>query len=249
MNELPRRHNFGKLVFGLAVLAIGAIFLLSNLNVIDSANYLRWWPLLLVAYGLAKLLQPRPARGRMFGFLVAVLGTLILLKDFGKIHFSIWGLWPLALILLGLSIIWGALVGRSRRDCCRPGARVHARFNGVDSPVQVDSDSTLEVNCVFGGNKRVVTSQDFRGGTISTMMGGAEIDLRQAAIAGQEATIRFSVVFGGVELRVPEDWKVVVRTNAVAGNVEDKTSSRMGEGTKTLVLTGDVTFGGIEIRN
>lgn len=249
MNEPRRRHNFGKLFFGLIVLALGAIFLLSNLNVIDSTQYLRWWPLLLVAFGLSKLLQPRPARGRMFGFLVATLGTLLLLKSFGKIAFSIWGLWPLALILMGLSIIWGALTGRSRFDRCRPGARGRMRFNGVDAPTQIDPDSNLEVNCVFGGNKRVVTSQDFRGGTISTMMGGAEIDLRQAAIAGPEAVIQVSVVFGGVELRVPEDWRIDVRTNATLGSVEDKTSSRAGEGAKTLVLTGDVTFGGIEVRN
>lgn len=249
MHDIRRSHNYGRLVFGLVVLAFGLIFLLSNLNIIDSSKYFRFWPTVLIVFGLAKLLQPRHASGRMFGLIVASLGALLLLKDLGKIHFSIWALWPVALILFGLGIVWEVLSGRSRWDRSGCGPRVSVRSDRWDGSAQVDPDSTLNISCVFSGNKRIVTSQDFRGGTISTMMGGCELDLRQASISGGEAVLDASVVFGGVELRVPEDWRVVLKVNSTLGGVEDKTRQPAGEGGKTLVITGSITFGGLEVRN
>jgi predicted membrane protein len=80
-------------------------------------------------------------------------------------------------------------------------------------------------------------------------MGGCEIDFREASIDQGEAMLDVSVVFGGVEIRVPEDWKIVVRLGAFLGGVEDRTRKPIGEGGKTLVLTGNVVFGGVEIRN
>jgi predicted membrane protein len=250
MSEAPRSHNLGRLIFGLSVVAFGVLFLLSNLNMIESSNYLRYWPVVLVAFGLAKLLQPRESGGRMFGFILGSVGVFLLLKEFGKIHFDLWDFWPAILVLMGLSIIWGALGhGRRRRSCFRGRRGVSVTINGQENPPRVDPDSTMDVNSVFGGNERVVTSQDFRGGTISTIMGGCEVDFRQASISGGEAVLDISVVFGGVELRIPEDWKVVLRTSAVIGGVDDKTRKPVGEASKTLVITGNVIFGGLEVRN
>ncbi len=249
MSETPRSHNLGSLIFGLCVVAFGVLFLLSNLNMIESSNYLRYWPVALVAFGLGKLLQPRESGGRMFGFILGLVGVFLLLKEFGKIHFSLWDFWPVLLVLMGLSIIWGAM-GRGRRRACFRGRRgVRVTINGQENSPRIDPDATIDVNSVFGGNERAVTSQDFRGGTISTIMGGCEVDFRQASISGGEAVLDISVVFGGVELRIPEDWKVVLRTSAVIGGVDDKTRKPVGEASKTLVITGSVIFGGLEVRN
>jgi predicted membrane protein len=249
MNEIRHSHNYGRLVFGLVVLAFGLIFLLSNLNVIDSSKYFRFWPMVLIAFGLVRLLQPRHGSGRMFGLILASLGALLLLKDLGKIHFNIWALWPLALVLFGLGIVWDVLRGRSRWESSCRGPRVRVNVDRDGGSTRIDPDSAVNINCVFSGDKRIVTSQDFRGGTISTMMGGCELDLRQASISGGEAVLDTSVVFGGIELRVPEDWRVVLRVNATLGGVEDKTRKPAGEGGKTLMVTGNVTFGGLEVRN
>ena len=248
MNEYRAGHNVGKLILGLTVLAFGVIFLLGNLNLIESHHYLRYWPVILIAYGLAKLLSPRRSGGKMFGFIVGSVGVLLLLQEFGKITWSIWDLWPLLLVLLGLSIIWGVFGRHSPRVRFHGRHRYAASFgDGTDR--QVDPDSTLDVSSVFGGNERLVTSQDFRGGTISTIMGGCDIDFRQASITGGEAVLDISVVFGGIEIRVPEDWKIVLRLNAFLGGVEDRTRKPIGDGAKTLVLTGSVVFGGLEVRN
>ena len=250
MEETHRSHNLGKLIFGLSVLAFGVLFLLSNLNMIESSDYLRYWPVILIAFGLSKLLQPRESGGRMFGFILTLAGVLLLLEELGKIRFTLWDFWPVVLVLLGLSIIWGAFGRRSRRHrSWRARHRVSFTVNGEQAPKQVDPDATLDVNNILGGSERVVTSQDFRGGSISTIMGGCEIDFREASISGGEATLDVSVVFGGVEIRVPEDWKVVLQANAILGGVDDKTRKPVTEGSKSLIITGNVIFGGLEIRN
>jgi hypothetical protein len=57
-------------------------------------------------------------------------------------------------------------------------------------------------------------------------------------------------VFGGVEVKVPQDWLVINRITPIFGGVEDKTSHPVGGlASKKLVLRGCAVFGGVEIKN
>ena len=63
---------------------------------------------------------------------------------------------------------------------------------------------------ILGGVNRGNNSRDFRGGDLTAIIGGCEIDLRQAAING-EAAIDMFAMWGGIEMKVPEDWAVASR--------------------------------------
>ena len=60
----------------------------------------------------------------------------------------------------------------------------------------------------MGGVKKASSSPDFEGGDITAIMGGAEIDLRQASIRGGPAVLDTFAMMGGIEIRVPDDWTV-----------------------------------------
>jgi predicted membrane protein len=270
MARETRMPNFGKLIFGLFVLAVGAVLTLGNIGVIRTEDYLRYWPVFVIVIGLAKLLQP--GGGKIFGAFLAIFGTLLLLRNLHYIGWSIWGLWPIILILLGLSIVWQAMTWRSTRIRLETRFRTpadpetppdppnphewhfHAGRHGrrhwrASSDVRIDSDSIVDAFVVFGGNERASTSQEFRGGRITAIMGGYELDLRQASMAGSEAAIEVLALMGGIEIKVPEDWRVIVNVSPLLGGFEDKTRKQPGPAAKTLVLNGHAIMGGVEIHN
>jgi predicted membrane protein len=111
-----------------------------------------------------------------------------------------------------------------------------------------DTNSSLSAVAVLGAVSRGNNSKSFRRADIMAIMGGCEIDLRHAAIHG-EAIIDVLALWGGVEIRVPEDWTVVSRIVPLMGGVEDKTRPPQGLVEHRLVLRGVAIMGGIEIRN
>ena len=89
----------------------------------------------------------------------------------------------------------------------------------------------------------------FRGAELSVIMGGCEIDLHAAAMQAPQATIRVSCIAGGVELRVPEEWDVVIEVSPFLGGVEDKTRHPANGGAKRLIVDGVIVAGGVEVKN
>jgi len=103
----------------------------------------------------------------------------------------------------------------------------------------------------MGGGELVVHSQDFRGGEVSAIMGGFEIDLRGAAISGDSATLEVFTLFGGIELKVPQEWNVVLHGTPILGMFAN-TAKAMADPSvprKTLILKGTAIMGGVEVKN
>lgn len=219
-----------RIVFGASVLLLGVLFMLDNLHVIYAADYLAYWPALLVVLGLVKFMQPGTS-GRAWGVVLIVVGGLLLLRTLDLYYVRFSDFWPLLLILVGGAMLWGTFV---RRKVSTEG---------------VADEALLNATAIVGGFKRTITSQDFRGGEITAVMGGCEIDLRQAAIRGEEAVINIFAFWGGVELRVPESWAVVMKGVPILGGFADETRANAGPGAKRLVVTGTAVMGGAAVKN
>ncbi|MFC2079502.1 LiaI-LiaF-like domain-containing protein [Candidatus Bipolaricaulota bacterium] len=74
---MTRRKRRGSLVFPLALLFLGVMFLLTNLDVVDSSIWsqvLRYWPVLLILVGIDALLRHSSIGAAVGG----VIGTLVL---------------------------------------------------------------------------------------------------------------------------------------------------------------------------
>jgi len=92
-------------------------------------------------------------------------------------------------------------------------------------------------------------SKTFKGGRISSMFGGVDIDLTQADIQG-EVVIDISVTMGGIKLVIPPHWQLRSEVSTVLGGMDDARPMPQGgfSTDKILVLKGSVLMGGIEIR-
>lgn len=218
-----------QLVLGLCIVLVGVLFTLDNMGLAYAEDYLRYWPLGLVAIGLVKLWQAGKGQGGGFGGLVFVAVGLVLLFDsLDMFHIRIDQLWPMLLVLFGGSMVWRGLYGTRARAG--------------------DSADTVSGIAILGGVKRRNNSATFKGGDLTAIMGGCEIDLRQAAIDG-EAGIEVFAMWGGIEIRVPENWTVINRVVPLLGGVEDKTHPPQGTTAHRLVLRGFAVMGGIDVKN
>lgn len=223
-----------QLVFGISIIVLGLLFTLDNLELIEAREYLRFWPVIFILVGLAKFIQPTGTPGRVFGAGLILLGSLMVLDLLDVLSFRFWDLWPVFIILFGYNLVRGA---RGRR-----------RVMEGSPPLHSDSDSYIKGFAFMGGVVRSSSSQDFRGGEVTAIMGGFELDLRRASMK-EEARLEIFTFWGGVEIKVPEDWAIVVEGVPIMGGIEDKTRSPKGGATKKLVIAGNVVMGGTEISN
>ncbi|HXY39419.1 MAG TPA: LiaF domain-containing protein, partial [Vicinamibacteria bacterium] len=118
-------------------------------------------------------------------------------------------------------------------------------------------DDAFDMVAVLGGAKTGITSNEaggveprrFRGGRAMAVMGGCEIDLRRASIPeGEEALLDVFVMWGGIEIKVPEEWEIVNRGSAFLGGFENKTRP-LATADRRLVVTGTAIMGGVEVKN
>lgn len=219
-----------RLIVGFGILAFGMLWTLDNLDVLQSEPILRWWPALLVVIGAVQLLDGRVNK---FGpIALAVIGALLLLDEARLIDFDLGDLIPLGIALFGGKLIWEAVTRRQLRSGVTP-----------------DGDSVIHAFAMMAGVKRQSFSREFRGGDANAIMGGVELDLRNAQIpAGGEALLDVFAMWGGVDIHVPPHWRVVGNVLPVMGAFEDNTHPN-GEPGPTLTIRGTAVMGGIEVKN
>ena len=224
-----------QVVLGLIIIAIGVLFTLDNLGVLYAHDYFRYWPALLILYGIVKMIQPQGRPGRFFGLVVTFIGAALLLDRLYILSFSLWDFWPLLIVAIGLSMIWRASAGGARRS--------------REWVTTSDSDSIINGTAILSGFRRTSSSQNFQGGDLTAVMGGCEVDLRQASMKEGEAVIDVFALWGGIDLKVPLDWSVVVMGSPLMGGFDDKTRPPQGGSNKRLVITGTAIMGGVQISN
>ena len=231
----------GRVIIGGSVLLLGVLFLLQNLGIFYVDRLWSFWPVIVIAMGVSKIIGGPGVHRRVWGVFYTATGLVLLANSLGYLPWDIWQvLWPLWLIFWGVFII---LRGFGRRDWAG------------GNPFQDAGTSTanmLNEVAVFGGVQRRVESQEFEGGEVTAVFGGVEIDLTRAGTKKDQMYLEANAVFGGVELRIPESWDVTMRGAAVLGGHEDKTiRARAADGVKRprLVINGSAVFGGVTVRN
>ena len=160
------------------------------------------------------------------GLVVIAIAAAFLVYNLSILRFDVSSLWPVALIAIGAAIIFGYW---------RFGAgRVH------------ETGTKFNVTSLFSGSNQSAASERFRGGNVSATFGSVEIDLRAAAVVDGAATVNANALFGRINLRVPPDWAVDVRSSAAFGSIESK-RAEPSDPRARLTVTGSCLFGGILI--
>lgn len=237
-------QNFKKsgrahLLLGIVLMFLG-LFLIADLADIvpwRMRDFLFTWQALLIFLGLV-FLSNKDNKGT--GLILIAIGSFFLLPRFFDLPYYWRSLfWPSMLILLGLVVIFG-----SRRH---GGGSTF--FGG--SRRRGSSEDFLDDVDVFGGGDRIINSQNFQGGKITHIFGGSKYDMTNARLAPGNNNLEIVWIFGGSKFIIPEGWNVKVEVTSIFGGFSDKRvrSIVVTDSDRTLVISGQIIFGGGEIVN
>lgn len=238
MRPHRQSHAGSQIVFGLFVIALGLLFLLDNLGLLDFRFSLHVLPMLLVLFGVMKIVQTRSTQGLVVGGALVVAGVLLTLRSMGLLDVSWRMVWPVLMIGAGVAVVLRSVNGRRHTILAGKG--------GMPA-TSGDDDAVLNLTAVMGSYKRRLASADFRGGEVTAVMGGCELDLRQCGLQG-DAELNVFALCGGIQIQVPPDWTVLMYGTPLLGGFEERTTVPPDTG-KRLIIKGYAIMGGVEVRN
>jgi len=222
----------------IVLIGVGAILLMNSMGFIPDnlRHIIISWPMLLIAIGTVGIFR----RDHNFGtWIIFSIGVFFLIPRIWDIPDYTGTFWPLILIFLGILLL--TRFGEIRR-----------KIREVSVTGNQGSDDFFDDVNIFGGGERIYTSQNFRGGKITSIFGGSEIDLTKAKLAPGRNVIEVAYVFGGSTIIVPPTWNLRIETTAIFGAITDKRNimhdpEKQDDG--ILVIKGAAIFGGGEIKS
>lgn len=160
----------------------------------------------------------------IIGFIFIVFGISAFTGyDLGKF------IWPVILILIGLAILTG-----------RHGQRF------TTDKRDIEQDTFNEV-VVFSSAERKIVSSEFTSGKIVAVFGGADFDISEVKTKKKVVEIELVSVFGGLSLKIPDNWYVTSEAVGVMGGIDNRAQAQKKD--VELHIKGSAVFGGIEIFN
>jgi len=228
-NDNGRSHYH---ILGVVLIMIGAALILKNIGFFPRPveRIIFSWQMLLIAIGLVITLAS--SGEKISGVIIMAIGAFFLMPKIFSATFNINLFWPAIFILLGLIFIFS----RGFRIKRYSEARVGEDF--------------LDLVHIFSGSEKQIISDNFKGGKVTAIFGGSEIDLTQAKLAPGISELHVTCIFGGVSLILPSDWNIKVEITPVLGGVDEQkiASNKIIDMSKMLVIKGTVVFGGGEIQ-
>ncbi len=225
---MEKRNNITtNTVIGIIVMLVGGLFLARNFDFFP-VEYLRLiftWQSILIVIGVITYLS---SGNKPLGVIIASIGILGFIPNF----------WALLLIGLGVYIIY--------KNQSKP-----KRDNIYESSELGNESDYINDISIFGGSKKSFQVDNFRGGNITAIFGGSEINMTDSSLHDGISTLNLFFLFGGSSIRVPSNWNVFIQLTPIFGGFKDNRVLVSDESTNNekLVIRGFVLFGGGDLKN
>ena len=259
MNNDYTPHTGSRNFLGLIIIAIGTLYLLKTLDFIsfNVSHIIFSFPFILFLIGVIILFN---SGNKLFGLLITFIGAVFLIPHiFPNIELNSDIIFPLLIIVFGLHIIFRRRT-HTHHDYSKHWEKVvddklNQAFKNSDYSQEKrwkgeDKDYIDDI-AIFGGGHKTIISDNFKGGNITAIFGGSEIDLTQCKLAEGDIIIDAVMIFGGTTIIVPKEWNIRVNITPIFGGFSNKVFRSPGapiDTTRTLVIKGFAILGGGEIK-
>ncbi|HLG31411.1 MAG TPA: LiaF domain-containing protein [Ignavibacteriaceae bacterium] len=223
-----------RILLGAVLIFLGGLFLLNSLDIISFrvSRVIFSWPFIMLVIGLFILANTNK---KVLGGILSGLGALFLIpRIFPEVQYDGGIIIPIVLIILGTYIILNK--------------RRQAQQNIDDQMISKDKIDDVSI---FGGGTKIISSDNFKGGNITAIFGGSEINLIGCKLAEGENVIDVLCVFGGTTIIVPKEWNIVVSVTSILGGFSNKSIKNFNfiiDPSRTLHIKGLAMFGGGEVK-
>lgn len=219
------KHTIIRIITGLIIIGAGVGALLNTMDVFPFWSYFKeWWPLGLIIASVLMLVSN--ARNFIWSIALFTIGLLLILNNLDITDVNLFSLiLPVIIIAVGLSVL----------------------INKTTKPRSASTADEDNIAAIFGGLENSNKSSDYQGGKVSAFFGGVSLDLRDAKIK-KEATLNVSTLCGGIEIKVPREWRVQSNVFPILGGIENKSEGSKDSKSPVLIITGNIMLGGVEIK-
>lgn len=109
-----------------------------------------------------------------------------------------------------------------------------------------EDDDFVSIVAAAGGREFASRSADLQHIEVLAVMGGVVLDLRGADIRDL-ATLDLRIYAGGVDVVVPEGWRVELMSKALMGGIANRSDPEVGADAPVLMVSATIVMGGCEI--
>ena len=225
-------NNIKNILWGIILVIIGVIIGLNTIGITDIDIFFDgWWTLVIIVPCFIGLFTNKDKTGNIIGLLV---GVILLLGMQNIIDFnSIWKLLlPSIIVIIGLSLIFKNTF--------------NSKINNEIKKLNNKNTKDNEYCATFSGQRIDFPNEEFKGATLNSVFGSITCDLREAKIK-EDVVINASSVFGGIDIIVPDDVNIKIKSNSIFGGVNNK--KKNNEDKKyTIYVNASCLFGGVDIK-
>ena len=225
-------NNIKNILWGIILVIIGVIIGLNTIGITDIDIFFDgWWTLVIIVPCFIGLFTNKDKTGNIIGLLV---GVILLLGMQNIIDFNlIWKLLlPSIIVIIGLSLIFKNTF--------------NSKINNEIKKLNNKNTKDNEYCDTFSGQRIDFPNEEFKGATLNSVFGSITCDLREAKIK-EDVVINASSVFGGIDIIVPDDVNIKIKSNSIFGGVNNK--KKNNEDKKyTIYVNASCLFGGVDIK-
>lgn len=221
-------------LWGIILIALGIIVGGKSLGIFDVNIFFNgWWTLFIIIPCFIGLFKEREKAGNLIGLGIGI-ALLLCVRDI--LDFSmVWKLvLPAVLVILGISLIFKDTFNK--------------KISEEIKKINKTNKNTNKYYATFSGQNLKFDNENFKGATFTAVFGGIECDLRNSLIE-EDIVINVTAIFGGIDIFVPENVKVKIKSNSIFGGVDDKkVVTQTNEDIHTIYINASAIFGGVDIK-
>ena len=223
--------NIRRAVWGMIFVIAAIVIALNSFEIIDFNLFFDgWWTLFIIVPSFVDLIGNKNKGSSLFGLL---FGIFLLLCAQDVLEFDmIWKIFVPALIAY-----WGIkmIISSFRKN----------KTDRIIQEIKTKGSDLQNGIAVFCGTEMDFDNVVFNGANLTAVFGGIECDLRRSII-NCDCVIKVCTLFGGIDIQVPDNVRIVTNTTSIFGGIDVEKSN--SSGMHTIYIEGICAFGGLDIK-